>query len=56
MIREELQKKIRTVEPYVPGEQPTEHVIKPNTNETPYTPSHAVWTTLAAVDASDVRQ
>ncbi|HJA13261.1 MAG TPA: histidinol-phosphate transaminase [Candidatus Mediterraneibacter merdipullorum] len=55
MIREELQKKIRTVEPYVPGEQPKEKVIKLNTNENPYPPSPAVRKTLAALDADDFR-
>ena len=34
------EKNIRTVEPYVPGEQPKEtNIIKLNTNENPYGPS-----------------
>ena len=31
-IREELLRNIRQVEPYVPGEQPQEQVVKLNTN------------------------
>ena len=41
-IREELLKNIRQVEPYVPGEQPQEQVVKLNTNENPYPPSPEV--------------
>ena len=37
-IRDELLKNIRTVEPYVPGEQPQDKVVKLNTNENPYPP------------------
>lgn len=39
----EWEKNIRTVEPYVPGEQPKNtNVIKLNTNENPYPPAPAV--------------
>lgn len=34
-----LLENIRKVEPYVPGEQPQEKVIKLNTNENPYPPA-----------------
>ena len=37
-----LEKNIRRVEPYVPGEQPQNKVIKLNTNENPYPPAPGV--------------
>lgn len=41
-VRAELLKNIRQVEPYVPGEQPQNKVIKLNTNENPYPPAPGV--------------
>lgn len=38
-VRAELLKNIRQAEPYVPGEQPQNKVIKLNTNENPYPPA-----------------
>lgn len=37
-----FEKNIRKVEPYVPGEQPQNKVVKLNTNENPYPPAPAV--------------
>lgn len=37
-----FEKNIRKVEPYVPGEQPWQTVIKLNTNENPYPPAPGV--------------
>ena len=37
---QEWKKNVRQVVPYVPGEQPQRAVIKLNTNENPYPPSH----------------
>lgn len=54
-IREELLNKIRLVEPYVPGEQPEEQVVKLNTNENPYPPSPEVRRALASLDADTFR-
>ena len=34
-VREELLRNIRSVEPYVPGEQPQHKDVKLNTNENP---------------------
>ena len=44
-MRPELMRNIRTVEPYVPGEQPQHKVVKLNTNENPYPPApgSGIW-------------
>ncbi len=54
-VRAELLEKIRTVEPYVPGEQPQEQVVKLNTNENPYPPARGVKTALDSLDPADFR-
>ncbi len=51
----EYEKNIRKVEPYVPGEQPQNKVIKLNTNENPYPPSPRVKKALAEMDADRFR-
>lgn len=50
-----LLKQIRTVEPYVPGEQPQEKVIKLNTNENPYSPAPGVERALREMDTDRFR-
>ena len=54
-VRAELLKNIWSVEPYVPGEQPQEKVIKLNTNENPYPPAPGVQEALASLDPADFR-
>lgn len=54
-VRAELLENIRTVEPYVPGEQPQEKVIKLNTNENPYPPAPGVQEALDSLDPADFR-
>lgn len=54
-VRPELLKNIRSVEPYVPGEQPREKVIKLNTNENPYPPAPGVQAALDSLDPADFR-
>ncbi len=45
----------QTVEPYVPGEQPRERLIKLNTNENPYPPSPDVAAALRNADPARLR-
>lgn len=54
-VRAELLRNIRTVEPYVPGEQPQEKVVKLNTNENPYPPAPGVEKALRDLDPADFR-
>lgn len=54
-IRKELLRNIRQAEPYVPGEQPQEQVIKLNTNENPYPPSPEVRKALDSLDTDAFR-
>ena len=47
---------LRTIEPYVPGEQPDlEDMIKLNTNENPYPPSPKVFAALKEFDCDSLR-
>jgi len=46
---------IRRVEPYVPGEQPQNKVIKLNTNENPYPPASGVELALEKLDSDRLR-
>ncbi len=50
-----LEKNIRRVEPYVPGEQPQNKVIKLNTNENPYPPAPGVVKALHDLDTDRLR-
>ncbi len=54
-LRQELAEKIRRTEPYVPGEQPQDKVIKLNTNENPYPPAPGVQEALRTMDADRFR-
>lgn len=49
------EKNIRKVEPYVPGEQPQQKVIKLNTNENPYPPAPGVKDALLQMDVDRMR-
>lgn len=51
----EILDKIRIVEPYVPGEQPQNKVIKLNTNENPYPPAPGVENVLKELDTDRFR-
>ena len=55
-MREELERNIRKVVPYVPGEQPQGlGIIKLNTNENPYPPAPGVENILKNMDAGNLR-
>ena len=54
-VRPELMRNIRAVEPYTPGEQPQEKVVKLNTNENPYPPAPGVARALSELDPADFR-
>lgn len=54
-MREEILKNIRKVEPYVPGEQPQNRVVKLNTNENPYPPAPGVERALREMDTDRLR-
>lgn len=48
---------VRTVEPYVPGEQPkVSNLIKLNTNENPYPPAPGVFDVLKNMDAVSLKK
>ena len=50
-----FEKNIRKVEPYVPGEQPQNKVVKLNTNENPYPPAPGVEKALGMMDMDRLR-
>ena len=53
----EWEKNVRTVVPYVPGEQPKrKDIIKLNTNENPYPPSPMVAEALVAMTTGNMRK
>lgn len=54
-VMQAWKKNIRSVVPYVPGEQPQRKVIKLNTNENPYPPAPGVKKALDAFDEDCLR-
>lgn len=47
--------KIRNIEPYIPGEQPTGDIIKLNTNECPYPPSPKIAEAIKSYNEDNLR-
>ena len=54
-LNEKICSRIRKVEPYVPGEQPQNKVIKLNTNENPYPPAPGVAEAVRKMDTDRFR-
>lgn len=54
-LRPEMMEHIRRVEPYVPGEQPQNKVVKLNTNENPYPPAPQVEEALRRMNTDCLR-
>lgn len=53
---ENWKKNLRTVEPYVPGEQPKQQdMIKLNTNENPYPPAPGVEKVMKSMESGELR-
>ena len=51
------EKNVRTVDPYTPGEQPSDkNIIKLNTNENPYGPSEVIKSVIASMDDDYLRR
>ena len=50
-----VEKNIRKVEPYVPGEHPGRRVIKLNTNENPYPPAPGVQKAMEQISPDKLR-
>lgn len=54
-LNRNFMKYIRTVDPYIPGEQPQNKVIKLNTNENPYPPAPGVEQAIKETDTGRLR-
>lgn len=54
-LNPKILEKIRNVDPYVPGEQPQNKVIKLNTNENPYPPAQGVIEAVRNMDTDRFR-